>query len=88
MAHDREVAGIRCLEVLAYLSDYLDGELSDELRARVEAHVADCDWCERFGGKFSSTVSDLRRLLREPEPADDETADRLLRRLGLDDETS
>lgn len=60
MAHDREVAGIRCLEVLECLSDYFDGELSPEQARVIEAHVAGCDWCARFGGDFSQAIERLR----------------------------
>jgi len=60
MAHDREVAGIRCAEVLERLSDYVDGELAAAERARVDAHLAGCDWCERFGQAFGATVGRIR----------------------------
>ncbi len=80
-AHDREVAGIRCTDVLGDLSDYLDGELPSEHVARIEAHLRGCDWCERFGGDFSRAVTTLREELgRAPEPATD-VHDRLMRRL-------
>lgn len=65
-AHDRSVAGIRCTEVLADLSDYLDGELPDEQAARIEGHLAGCDWCERFGGDFGAAVRALRQRLAAP----------------------
>ena len=63
MAHDREVAGIRCGRVLELLSDYQDGELSPEDVTRVEGHLRGCDWCERFGRDFSTAVGRLRRQL-------------------------
>lgn len=66
MATDQEVAGIRCTEVLAVLSDYLDGDLDPVTRARVEAHVAGCDGCDRFGGPFAAVVGALRRRLEGP----------------------
>ena len=59
---DREVAGIRCGAVLALLSDYLDGDISEEDRRRVEAHVAGCNVCERFGVRFATAVQTLRGL--------------------------
>lgn len=82
MAHDREVAGLRCTEVLAHLSDYLDGDAAPELSARIEAHVAGCDWCERFGGRFASVVGGLRRSLGRPEPADAALLRRIAARLS------
>lgn len=67
---DRNVAGITCSAVLAALSDYLDGEVSDAQRAQVNAHLAGCDVCERFGGRFAATVGALRRHLAEPAVTD------------------
>ena len=80
---DREVAGIRCREVLERLSDYLDGELAAHDVARIEAHLRGCDNCERFGGRFGAVVKALRGQLAEPEPVEVGVADRLARRLGL-----
>jgi anti-sigma factor RsiW len=68
---DRNVAGITCSAVLAVLSDYLDGEVSDAVRAQVNAHLAGCDVCERFGGRFATTVGALRRHLAEPKVSDE-----------------
>ena len=83
MAHDREVAGIRCMTVLERLSDYLDGELQDSERDQVDRHLKRCDWCEQFGGRFSEVVTDLGRLLADPAPLEVGTSQRLRRRLGL-----
>ena len=83
MAHDREVGGIRCREVLAALSDYLDGEVDAATGRRIEAHVAGCDWCERFGGHFGAVVGELRRALATPQPLPDAVSERLRARLGL-----
>ncbi|MEZ4455715.1 MAG: zf-HC2 domain-containing protein [Gemmatimonadales bacterium] len=79
---ERTVAGLRCREVLADLSNYLDGELPAERAARIEAHVAGCDWCERFGGRFGAVVGEVRRTLADPAPLPSAAADRLAERLG------
>lgn len=81
MAEDREVAGIRCFEVLGLLSDYLDGELPPASRAQVDAHLAGCTWCEQFGGHMGQVVSRLRAE-REVEALDPEMARRLAERLA------
>jgi anti-sigma factor (TIGR02949 family) len=60
---DKIVAGISCEQVLAHLSDYLDGELPAEARARVEDHLRGCSECARFGGEFRSTVQALKAHL-------------------------
>lgn len=84
MAHDREVAGLRCLQVLEGLSDYLDDELDAGTRAQVDAHLAGCDWCERFGGRMAGVIGDLRRGLSAPEPLGIDVRQRLLRRLEVE----
>jgi len=61
MATEQEVAGMRCGEVLAELSDFLDGELPVERRAEVVAHLQGCDVCERFGGAFTVAIHALRQ---------------------------
>jgi anti-sigma factor RsiW len=63
MVNEREVAGLRCGEILAELSGYLDGELSSLRRAQIEAHLAGCDQCDRFGKEFASAVASLRGAL-------------------------
>lgn len=68
MKGEREVAGLRCSEVLAGLSDYLDGDLEPAARAQVEEHLAGCDMCERFGGEMASTVAAVRKKLATPAP--------------------
>jgi len=84
MAHDREVAGLRCTEVLARLSDYLDGDLSPEEVAQVQGHLRGCDWCERFGGAYAGVVRGLRRVSVDevPDPIAERLAARLAEELG------
>lgn len=60
MTIDDEIAGIKCSEVLAKLSDYVDGELAPPVRQHLEAHVARCHNCERFGGMFGAVVRSIR----------------------------
>lgn len=61
VAIEREVAGVRCGEVLAELSDYLDGDLPPVRRSQVMAHLRGCDVCARFGGAFTEAIQLLRR---------------------------
>ncbi|HEB91379.1 MAG TPA: anti-sigma factor [Deltaproteobacteria bacterium] len=77
---DREIAGIRCREVLDALESYLAGELDRTLRERIEAHLVECDRCARFGGIYAETCRDLRTLLAKPEPAPHALLERLKRR--------
>lgn len=63
MASNRVVGTLSCFEVLARLSDYLDGDLEAADRAEVERHLAGCDECTRFGGEFAEVVTALRQRL-------------------------
>lgn len=55
-------------EVLEKLSDYLDGELVDADVARIDNHLAECNWCERFGGRFAAAIAGLRMHLQDAAP--------------------
>jgi len=81
MAYDREVAGIRCLEVLEILSDYLDGDLDLTLRAQVDGHLGGCSWCASFGGHIGELVLRVRAE-RDRVRLDEDAARRLAERLS------
>lgn len=79
---EREVGGLRCSQVLAALSDYLDAGLPEEMVRQVAAHVQGCRVCEQFGGQFAQAIAALRTELREPEALPGDVADRLRSRLA------
>lgn len=62
---DREIAGLSCRAVLHRLSPYLDGELAVAERQQVDAHLAACDTCARFGGHVGALVRQLRVSLEQ-----------------------
>lgn len=74
---ERDVAGLTCAQVMASLSAYVDGDVPADLRARIEAHVADCRQCERFGAEFVRLLAAMRRQLTEPAPVPADVAARL-----------
>ena len=39
--------GITCREIVALVTDYLDGALPEHERARFETHLEECDGCRR-----------------------------------------
>ncbi|HEY3189349.1 MAG TPA: zf-HC2 domain-containing protein [Solirubrobacteraceae bacterium] len=51
-----------------HLSDYIDRDLNERARRRLEAHAAECDDCRRTLGTLSTLVRMLRRL---PSRADE-----------------
>ena len=79
---DREIAGIRCRDVLERLSDYLDGDLGEKEARVIDAHLLACDHCERFGGRFGEAVAALRRELQRASDLDADVARRLRARLS------
>lgn len=81
MTHDRVVAGVRCREVLADLSEYVDRQLPRRRAEQIEAHLRGCDWCERFGGAFAGTVASLRATLAGTPPIPAPVRARLRQRL-------
>ena len=84
MKGERMVAGLRCREVLADLSEYLDGGLPAARREQLESHVRGCVYCEQFGGRFSRAVEMLRRHLTTAAPVDPAVRQRLRERLRRD----
>lgn len=54
-----------CRRYLDSLSDYVDGALSDELCAELEAHMVGCENCRIVVNTFSKTVLLYHQL---PEP--------------------
>jgi anti-sigma factor RsiW len=81
MEKERYVAGLWCSQVLAILSQYVDGELDRGTAARVADHVKACGSCRRFGAEFAAVVTSLKSKLADPEPIEPSVAQRLWSRL-------
>ncbi len=79
---DTIVAGIRCRDVLADLSGYLDGELQASRIAQLQAHLNGCDRCARFGGAVAEVLAQLRSAFTVPAALQDVTATRLHARVA------
>ena len=78
------VAGLSCCQVLARLSDFLDGELGVRERRQVEAHLAACDLCRQTGGEVEALVEGCHHLLDRTPPLDPALHRRLLARLAAE----
>jgi len=59
-AHD-----ITCRQAVALMTDYLDGALSEDDRALVEAHLGECDACAEHLRQIRITVSVTGRIRDE-----------------------
>jgi anti-sigma factor RsiW len=65
-----------CVGIVELVTDYLDGALADDTRARFEAHLADCEGCEIYLEQMRSTIEAARLVeLERVAPA---TLDRLV----------
>jgi predicted anti-sigma-YlaC factor YlaD len=49
-------ARITCREVVELLNDYLEGELPEAERVRVDEHLAGCDGCTMVLDEFRETI--------------------------------
>lgn len=67
---ERVVAGLHCGEVLADLTEHLDGRSSRDRAERIDEHLAGCAGCQRFDGEISAAVRALRQLPDEPLPSE------------------
>lgn len=83
---ERIVAGLHCGEVLADLTEYLDGQLPPDKMHRIQEHVRGCEACESFGSEIAVVVEALREGLKDPR-ADEGIAARLLERLDVETRT-
>ncbi|HED66700.1 MAG TPA: zf-HC2 domain-containing protein [Planctomycetes bacterium] len=81
MKGEREVAGIRCGEVLEYLPDYVAGDLPSEVRGKIEQHLLECDVCRRFGRRYQGTLELLRAGIGRGSSPPPRWKERLARRL-------
>lgn len=72
-----------CKQLLGNLSDYIDGQLQDELCIELEQHLKDCDNCRIVVNTLRKTV-ELYKQTNEPVDLPDEVRERLYHKLNLD----
>jgi anti-sigma factor RsiW len=54
-----------CQELVEVVTDYLEGVLPEPERARLEAHLAECRYCEEYIGQMRQTIDALGELSLE-----------------------
>jgi anti-sigma factor RsiW len=62
----RRQKGLTCQELVELVTDYLDGALSRNDRARFDAHIAACTNCREYLAQFQQTIA-LTGMLREDD---------------------
>jgi anti-sigma factor (TIGR02949 family) len=73
-----------CKDLLGNLSDYIDGELSDDLCQELQRHMAGCENCRVVFDTMTKTIYLYKVNVQETEvPAD--VRGRLFETLHLDD---
>jgi anti-sigma factor RsiW len=57
-----------CRDSLDLLLEYAEGQLSDDVRQKLEAHFSDCSPCEEFLETYRATPSLCRKALAAKMP--------------------
>jgi anti-sigma factor RsiW len=73
-----------CNHLLSSLSDYVDGDLGQELCHEIERHLADCENCRVVVDTLRKTVYLYHATATPPEVPDD-VRERLFLRLNLEE---
>jgi anti-sigma factor RsiW len=60
------IAPIACRDLVELVTDYLEGVLPPEQRARFESHIAGCDGCTTYLEQMRETIR-LTGTLREQQ---------------------
>ncbi|HET6547050.1 MAG TPA: zf-HC2 domain-containing protein [Solirubrobacter sp.] len=60
---------ISCQEVVEVITDYLEGKLSPETVAILEAHLALCEGCQWYLDQIRITIDTVGRIEDEDVPA-------------------
>ena len=57
-----------CHELVELVTDYLEGPLPESEKARLEAHLAECDGCTEYLEQMRRTIELTGRLSEESIP--------------------
>lgn len=75
---------LQCVELVDSLTDYLDGEVTDDQRRRVDQHLATCEACRTALDQFKTTIRVAGRLTADDVAhIDARVRDRLIATLGV-----
>ncbi len=58
-----------CQELVAVITDYLEGAMAAEDRRRFDTHLAECPFCTSYLEQMRATVARLGALPDDPLPA-------------------
>ena len=66
--HQHDETSMTCRELFERLSEYVDGELSQEICAEIRKHMHGCHPCVNFAKTLKKTADLCRRLPSKPIP--------------------
>jgi len=73
-----------CRQLLSSLSEFVDGELQQELCDEIESHMDDCENCRVVVDTLRKTIF-LYQTTSDPATVPDDVRQRLYHRLDLDE---
>lgn len=74
----------KCQSLLGYLSDYVDGDLSQDLCEEIENHLVECQDCHVVVDTLRKTISLYHAAAAEQAEVPAVVRERLFRTLNLD----
>ena len=75
----------QCKSLLVFLSDFVDGSLSEELCQEIECHAAECEHCRIEEDTLRKTISLYHECADEPAEIPGEIRSHLYKTLNLED---
>jgi anti-sigma factor RsiW len=75
----------QCKALLGFLSDYVDGDLSDELCREIESHAAECQDCRIVVDTLRKTILLYHESASEQAEISVEAREKLFKTLHLED---
>jgi hypothetical protein len=75
----------QCKSMLVFLSDFVDGTLSEELCQEIECHAAECERCRIVVDTLRKTISLYHDYSDEPAEIPGKVRMQLFKTLNLED---
>ena len=75
----------QCQSLLVFLSDFVDGDLSEELCREIDRHAAECRNCRVVVDTLRKTISLYHESAAEPAEVSSATREKLFKTLNLED---
>ena len=53
---------MQCKELIELVTEYLEGTIAEAERERIEVHMGECEWCDRYVSQTRELIGALGRL--------------------------